>query len=131
MPFRGQEPRKENRDERFNRQLGGLHKDLQEYEKRKAFDIEGEQESFDRAIASWYAGEGPEPEVADPDSPFHGLPSGNVPMPPWMERPPIVPFDGIPREMMEPKNFPIQRILAPQYPGLLPPPPHSPQGPPQ
>jgi len=129
MPFRGQEPRKENRDERFNRQLEGLQKRLQEYEERKAFDSQGAQDAFDRGEEAFDRGERTHmPEVPNPDDPWYGLPSGNVPMPKWMQRPAFWPFEGIPKEAMDPKNFPIQRILEPHW--SVPPPPHSPQAPP-
>jgi hypothetical protein len=134
MPFRGPEPDidQEARAERERK------REMQEWDEqldREQFDRTGEWDKYNREIEDWKPGT-PMPPIPPLDDPWRGLEVGNVPMPKWAGPPDLFPGAphpdrslGVPREAMDPKNFPLQRILESQYPG--PPPPHSPQGPAQ
>ena len=134
MPFREQEPR-EDPDVRAERERKRNMQEWEEQAEREQFDRTGEWDKYNRDQDAWKLGT-PMPPMPPLDDPWRGLEVGNVPMPKWVGPPDLFPGAphpdrrlGVPREAMDPKNFPLQRILDPQYPH--PPPPHSPQGPAQ
>tara|TARA_R110000744_G_C19272969_1_gene552710 strand:+ start:413 stop:838 length:426 start_codon:yes stop_codon:yes gene_type:complete len=95
------------------------------------FDLMGEWDNHRRQLLE---GPGPPPPPPALENPWRGLKTGMMPMPKWTGPPDIAPgFPdpdrslGVSRESMDPKNFPLQSILEPQYPA--PPPPHVPRDP--
>ena len=129
MPFRGQE-KPESPEEKAAREIKESERAWTENTELGLFDLQGEWDDYGRRSRE---GEPPGPPPAW-ENPSRGLKTGMMPMPKWMGPPDLAPgvpdpdrILGVPREAMDPKNFPLQSILEPQYPA--PPPPHVPRDP--